>query len=163
MLNFVVSTTKLLLADWQRFLIGGIIVISAIIAIEGILKIAMFDKIKNKTVKKVLLAFTSIVLVFPVTAIYFWLEKIAFTYYFYGVAVLSVLTVLSYWAYENTAFRNLVGFVGKKILLKVKNILDKAFTEDNVNVIQEIDKAYKDLKTETKNKVQSKSSDLKNL
>lgn len=164
MFNFMITATKYVLADWQRFLIGGLIVISAIIAIEGILKAVLFNKVKNKTLKKVLLAFSSIALVFPTSAVYLWLEKIPFDYYWYSVLVLSILTVLSYWLYENTAFRNLFSFVSKKILIKLRDILDKAFSSDTTDLTKEISTAYAELKKDTQKKLsETKNTDLKNL
>ncbi len=109
---------QILLANWQQALTGGIIVSCSIIVLMGVLKMAWLGKIKNKLLRKVILSFVSVALVFPVTAWYFFIDNISFDHYWVGSALTALMTIFTYWLYENTGCRNLIEFIGTKTLGK---------------------------------------------
>ena len=157
MIEFVVKCVQVLFANCEEALTGGIIVTSAVIVIMGVLKKFLFDKVQNKLVRKVLLAFTSVFLSFIGTLIYFLADGINFDYYGIGSALNAVLTIVMYWLYENTLLRNFVQYVGEKaISAALKFILTKNNKEEKL------------LKAEVKSEVKAKAekydyTDLTNL
>jgi hypothetical protein len=155
MIDFIVATTNGIFANWERFLIGGVIVVCAIIVLEGLLKKFLIGKIENKLLRKVILSLTSLVLVFPATAIYFVSDNIPFDYYWFGCIVVAVLTIITYWLYENTALRNAIAFIGNKTIVKFATILYNAVTknEEPKDVRSELYTATQELKKATKKKL----------
>lgn len=130
----LIFVIELILANWQRVLTGGVILTSAIIFLIGVLKKAkVYDKITNKGLRKVVLAFSSIVLVFPAVALYFVADGINFDYYWYGCAGASIATILTYWFYENTQLRSLIDFIGEKTVYKYFGVLVSAFASKKSN------------------------------
>lgn len=164
-MDFIFSTTKMILQNWQNYWLGGILVVFAIVVFEGLLKKYFLDKvIKNKLVRKIILSFLSIALAFPSTAIYLFIEKISFDYYWYGVVTFILLTIITYWVYENTGARNAIHFIGKNTLLKFFTIGYKALIDNTVNVEQEFTNESKKLKKMAKTELSKvKSEDLKKL
>ena len=152
-MEFVINTTKLVLTDWYRFLIGGIIVVCAIIVLEGILKKAFLGKVKNKLLRKVLLAMASLILVFPATALYFVSDKISFDYYWYGCTVVAILTIVGYWLYENTALREAIGFIGNKTVVKFATVLYYAVKHPEKDIREDLYSTNKQLKKVVKDKL----------
>lgn len=106
---------NVLLENWQQALCGGAIVISAVIVIMGMIK-KLFDKVANKYLRKFLLALTSVVLVLPVSAIYFVCAGIDYKYFWGDYALLSCATIVTYWLYENTCLRELIHKIGSLTL-----------------------------------------------
>ena len=107
---------EVFLMNLERAFYGYLIVVSAIIVLMGLLKKAAFNKIGNKTLRKVLLAFTSLALVLPFTALYFLGDDINFKYYWVGCAMNGLALIVTYWFYENTALRNLINQIGSLTL-----------------------------------------------
>lgn len=138
----------ILMANWQRAITGGIIVACAVIFIMGILKKAVLGKIKNKLLRKVVLAFSSLVLTFPATALYFIGDNISFRWYWYACALTCVLTVIVYWLYENTGLRDLIALIGQKTVGKYAAVLVAAWAVANDN-------------NDTKNKLTMTTEELK--
>lgn len=106
---------NVLLENWKQALIGGAIVISAVIVIMGMIK-KLFDKVPNKYLRKFLLALTSVVLVLPVSAIYFVCAGIDYKYFWGDYALLASATIVVYWLYENTCLRELIHKIGSLTL-----------------------------------------------
>lgn len=134
---------KILLANWKRALVGGVIVVSAIIVLMGILKTGVINKIKNKLVRKVVLAFGSIALVLPCTALYFVGDGINFDHYWLGCAMNAVAVILTYWLYENTALRNLIHKIGSVTLGKfvkyiANRIVSNGTSADDKKALQDL-------------------------
>ena len=109
--------------NWQDAVVGGVIIACAIIALVGILKKFLFNKISNKLVRKVVLACTSVVLVLPATALYFVSADVGFNYYWLSCLAIAVLTVIGYWLYEHTGLRNLISYIGNTVVLKYGSTL----------------------------------------
>lgn len=126
-MNYLGTQIIALLANWQQALTGGIILACSIIVLMGILKKLALGKIKNKLLRKVVLSFSSVVLVFPMTALYFISDSISFDYYWVGSALIAVMTVITYWLYENTGCRNLIDLIGNKTLGKWFEAIREAY------------------------------------
>lgn len=116
-----------LFLNWHRALMGGIIVTCSVIFLMGILKKFVFNRVHNKLARKILLSFCSVVLVFPATAIYFVSDNISFTWYWWGCLLCAILTIVTYWLYENTGLRNVIGLVGELTVNKWLKVLYYAF------------------------------------
>lgn len=129
----IITVFNAMISNWQDVLTGGVILTCAIIFLMGILKSAVLGKITNKLVRKIVLAFTSLILVFPSTALYFVTDSINFDYYWYACALVGVATILTYWFYENTGFRNLIHLIGEKTVGKYFAILQAAALSDQSN------------------------------
>lgn len=166
-------TFRILMANLDRAITGGIIVACAIIFIMGILKKAWLGKIKNKLLRKVVLSFASLVLTLPTTAILFIGDNISFRWYWYACALMCALTVFMYWLYENTGLRNAIHWVGRKAVDKYSTVLvaalvavkglDDTNIEDTKNKLTKTTEELKDeVKTELK-KQYKEDPDLKNI
>lgn len=147
-----------------------VIMVSAIIVAIGILKPIVFNKITNKNLRKVVLSFSNVVACFIAAFIYFLAEGWNLKYYFLASVALSVCCIVTYWLYENTCFRNLIGVIGGLALRKALGVIRIAITEDDVNTVRdEIKNATAQLKSTTKTELKKVSStikvdkDLKNL
>lgn len=149
----------LLLANWQKALYGGIIVVSAVIVIMGILKVA-FNKINNKLLRKFLLSFSSVVLVLPVTAIYFAGAGINFDYYWVGYGLCAFATIIVYWLYENTCLRDLIHKIGSLSIAKFTSYAANRIT-GNGNVGNDLS-ALKDVTNELEGEVKGIVADVVN-
>lgn len=131
----VMNILHTLFLNWQEALTGGVIVSCAVIFLMGVLK-KMLDKTalaNHKNVRKTILAFGSLAMTFPVTAIYFFGKGISFNYYWYGCILCCMSTVFTYWAYENTNFRELIHKIGAKTVGKYWSIFYEAYVEHKNN------------------------------
>lgn len=129
------NVIQALLNNWQQAVTGGIIVACAVIFLMGVAK-RFLDKtplVKYPYLRKAVLAFGSLLLTFPMTAIYFLADKISFTYYWYGCALMCVGTIVTYWFYENTALRKVIHLIGEKTVGKYWAIFLAAYTEHKSN------------------------------
>jgi hypothetical protein len=126
----IITVFNAMISNWQDVLMGGVILTCAIIFVMGILKTVVLGKITNKLVRKIVLAFTSLFLVFPSTALYFVSDNINFDYYWYACALVGVATIVTYWFYENTGFRNLIHLIGQKTVGKYVAIIEAAALSD---------------------------------
>lgn len=129
------NVIQALLNNWQQAVTGGIIVCCAVIFIMGCLK-RLLDKtpICNcPYLRKAILGFGSLLMTLPMTALYFVADRISFDYYWYGCALMCVGTIVTYWFYENTAFRKLIHAVGERTVGKYWAILLAAYTEHKSN------------------------------
>lgn len=140
MANFV----NVLLENWQQALVGGAIVISAVIVLMGMIK-GLFDKIPYKLLRKFLLALTSVVLVLPVSAIYFVCAGIDYKYFWGDYALLSVATIVTYWLYENTCLRDLIHKIGSLTLGRFIKFLGSKFMGNSGAVTKEELKDFTDV------------------
>lgn len=102
---------------------AGVAIVSAIIVIIGILKPIVFDRIKQKQLRRLALAGTDIVSSLLSTLIYFSIEGISFTNYWIGSVAVFVLSVILYWIYENTCMRDGIHKVGKYVIVRLIKIL----------------------------------------
>lgn len=169
-MEYVMNILQTLFLNWQQALTGGIIVVCAVIFLMGVLK-RFLDKTplsKYPYLRKAVLAFGSLFMTFPITAIYFVSDKISFDYYWIGCAFTCVGTIVGYWFYENTAMRKVIHAIGAKTVGKYWTIFYEAYMEHKSNK----DTSYKlamttaelseVVKTEIKKQVKE-DNDLKGL
>lgn len=106
---------QFLFANWQDFLLGGFMVACMVVVFMGILKKAkVFSWISNKSLKGTIMAFSSVILVLPFTALMLIGNSYAWQFYWLICLFNSAATVIVYWLYEHTRLRNLVSFIGNK-------------------------------------------------
>ena len=157
--NFFTS----LFTDGQQFIIMGVVMVSAIIVLIGLLKPFTFDKIPFKPLRKVALALTNVGLSFAATAICFWIYSIPFMYYLYGAGCVTLATIITYWLYENTCLRNLIHFIGSHTLGKIIPVFFNN-KNDVKKLKEELKNVGNELAKSTKKTLTDKSdNELKNL
>ena len=122
-----------ILANLQDFFVGGFIVSCVTIAIMGILKKVVFNRITNKLARKCALAFSSVAMVLPVTAFSLIGNEIALQNFWCIYGVNAILTVFTYWLYENTGLRDLIGYTGNTILKKYAEIIYTVIQGDSAD------------------------------
>lgn len=126
MIASVKNFFHLLFTQGQEYLWIGVLMVSAIIVLIGIIKPKTFDKIKNQTIRSIALSLASIAMCFAGTAITFWTKGISFQYFVISAMVVSVFMVLTYWAYAQLGFKKLIHWIGAKALGKFFGILSSA-------------------------------------
>lgn len=133
-LNYFAGLGGYVATDIQKILMGGITVVGVVIFLMGVIKNFSFIKhIKNKTVRKVILSWSSIFLTVCITVISVWLNELRQEHFAFICIVNSIGTILLYWVYENTAFRDLLGFIGKHTIIKI--LTRKPRTEEEAKQI----------------------------
>ena len=159
---------EVLLGNWQDAIVGGTIVTCSVIFLLGILKKLFLGKIRNKLLRKVVLAFSSIAMVFPTTAVYFLSDNISFDWYWWACGGMSILTIVTYWLYENTGLRNLIAFIGEATVSKWAKIIFSAFINkgDNATTKNQLTMTTEQLKDEVRKEIHvtiKEDNDLKGL
>ena len=153
------------LSNWTKYLAYIAIMIGAVIFVIGALKPKVFDKIKNKNVRKCLLFLTSIVLSFAAVAIYFVVEAVPFKYFPLSGAAVACACILAYSGYENFFIRVFIDWIKKtirkSITYKELNKLDGKDREKATGILYQ---AGKEAAKDTEAVVAKKTDDyLKNL
>lgn len=148
--------------------------VSTIIVIIGILKPILFNRIPYKALRKTALALTNVGASFGATAIYFLIEGINWRWYVIGSFITAITTILTYWLYENTHFRDLIHKIGaftidklaylaKIVLAKLVNKTDKSVDAEFKKVTSELKAfAQAEIKSATK-KIVKADKELQNL
>lgn len=154
-------------ANYQDIIVCGLIMVSAIIVAIGLLKPLLFNKIKNKHIRKAALAFANVAACFATVLVYFFFKHTPFDHYFAAAIALSVCSIVTYWLYENTCLRNLIDVLGGIVLKKVLKVSLFALSAEDVNAVKaELQKAGTELKaTATKEikKATAKAKEDKDL
>lgn len=168
MFDYISAFMEALKGNIYENIIYGMIMVSAIIVLIGLLKPLVFDKIKWKPLRKAMIAVADITCCFVATAIAFWSRGASFEYYLISTAVVFVATVVVYWFYENTCFRDLIHKIGSITIKKAISVFTAIVeNKDAKEIKKEIDKVQKELKTIARNElsVATKKVDkeLKNL
>lgn len=161
---------KYFAAHYNDIIVNVVIMVSAVIVAIGFLKPFLFNKIKNKHVRKAALAFSNVAGCFIAAMIYFFARGWNFAHYPLAALALSAVCVMTYWLYENTCLRNLIEVVGGIALRKAISVLGTAVTNDDVNAVKtEYKNAVNQVQAQTKvelkkvvNKAQT-DKDLRNL
>lgn len=134
-MEYLTNIFQALLNNWQQAITGGIIVACAVIFLMGVAK-RFLDKtllVNYPYLRKAVLAFGSLLLTFPMTAIYFVADKISFKYYWIGCGLMCIGVILTYWAYEHTALRKFIHLIGEKTVGKYWAIFLAAYVEHKGN------------------------------
>ena len=149
-------------AHYNDIIVAVVIMVSAIIVAIGLLKPILFNKIANKDLRRTALAGSNVAASFLSAFIYFMTEGWDFKYYCVSAVCLAVCCIVTYWLYENTCLRNLIGVIGTLALRKMFNILSLAATNDDVNAVKaEIKSATEQLKATTKQELKKNSTTVK--
>ena len=114
---------SLLVANWEQLLVEGGIVVGVVVFLMGIFKTMVFNRIPNKSLRKTILSFASVLLVAPVTFVYMTVKSWSSDHFWTMYAINSLATIFSYWCYENTHARELLSLIGKKTVLAFINNL----------------------------------------
>lgn len=89
---------------------------SIVIFVLGCLKPLIKRWVSNSTLCKVIFAWTSVLLNIPATAMSLWIEGIPGDHFWTLAVINTIGTILVYFVYENTALRNGLHWLGKKII-----------------------------------------------
>lgn len=166
MLNNIKNMLFYFGAHHNDIILAVVIMVSAVIVAIGLLKPIVFNKIQNKYIRKAALSFSNVIACFVLALVYFLIEGWHFKYFFIAGSALSIACIVTYWFYENTCLRNLIGVVGTIALRKIASVLKVAITQEDVNAVKaEIQSATAQLKATTKKEVAkiNTDKDLKGL
>lgn len=140
MFSHIETALNFVKGNWENLWLVGVIMVSAITVLIGILKPLLFDKIKCKQLRRTSLAFSNVALCFGGTAIWFLAKSFSYEFYLHTATVVSLVSIVWYWIYENTPLRWAIHKIGsmtlKKIYAMVSNKLDKV---DEIDVEKEIE------------------------
>ena len=162
MLNFAKAMLFYFENHFQDIIPCVVMMVSAIIVAIGLLKPVLFDKITNKNLRKVALAFSNVALCYASALVYFLVEGWNLDYYFVSASALAVCCIITYWLYENTCLRNLIGVVGNIVLRKVASLALVAVNADDINELKtEAIKVKNDLKAQTKSTIKKATNKIK--
>lgn len=139
-----------------------VLMVSGIIVAIGLLKPLLYDKIKNKQIRKVALAFSNVALCFISALVIYVVQDWNLEYYLASAIALSVSCIVTYWLYENTCLRNLIGTIGGIVLKKVANkvLLN---TNDVAEIKEEAKKAVVEFRAQNVKKTTKEDKDLRGL
>lgn len=149
-------------SNWYNYLLAVLIMVSAIIAVMGILKPLVFDKVSLKPLRKALLALTSVAFSFVATAGTFLVESYNFDWYWISSAGVAVCTIVIYWLYENTCLRDLIGKLGNLTIKKVGGVIVNKLADEKTNVNESLKTVNNELKEEAKFVLKSTATTLDN-
>jgi hypothetical protein len=159
MKTWILSSASYFLSDWYNLVIGGLVVVGVIIFLMGMLKSLLINKVKNSLMRKIILSWGSLILTLPATVLSILCNGFAFEHFWCIYAINCVGVILIYWVYENTALRNSLALIGKKVVTKI--FLNLEETKEAVK------SANKDVESLLNNSSKSlskyKDDDLKNL
>ena len=148
--------------NYSDIIVYVVAMVSAIIVAIGLLKPLIFNKIPNKSVRKVALAFSNVALCFIASVILFFAKGWCWDYYLTAAIALSVCCIITYWLYENTCLRNLIETVGTIVLRKVAGVAILAVTTDDVKRVKTaVETAAKEVKASTKNELTKTANQIK--
>ena len=140
----------------------GVTMVSAIIVAIGLLKPLIFDKIPNKHVRKVALALTNVAACWATVLVYFVVCGYGFDYYVLASTALSVSCIITYWLYENTCLRNLIGLIGGMVLKKLLGFFSFAASDNDKEAIKaELIKTGEEIKAHTSATVKKTTDKIK--
>lgn len=162
MLANIETVLSLFGAHYQDIIVCGLIMVSAIIVAIGILKPILFNKIANKYIRKAALALSNVVACFATVLVYFLINGYGLKYYTEAATALTVTCIVTYWFYENTCLRNLIGTIGSLALRKVLKLSLFAVTNDDIKLVkEELIKTGTELKTTTQLELKKVSASKK--
>ena len=150
----------------DEFTTAVIIMVSAVIVLMGILKSILFNRIKNKSVRCVVLSFSSLALMFATLAVFFVINGFDFKWYLLSGTVVSCIMIVTYWLYENTKLRDAIHKIGSFVITKLFNkIVTKVndVAEGTELLGNAIDDLLKNGKTKTSETNEKSKDDLKKL
>lgn len=169
LLNYVMFCVNLF---WRELAVAGAVMVSLVIGVLGLAKPLLKRIIKNEELQKSAIAFSSIMLSFVATAVYFLIRPINWDLYWIASLITSGACILTYWVYEyvpylRTGVHKLLHFIINKTAYILNMIVDGKSPEEVKNEIQ---KAKQELKETAKSelkltakKTTRKDKELENL
>ena len=144
-------------------IVSVVIMVSAIIVAIGFLKPILFDRIKNKELRKVALAVSNVAASFISAFGYFVKEGWDFKYYVLASLALTVACIITYYVYETIpGMRKLIGGLGAAAIGKVFNVALLAATTNDDNVVKaEFQNATVELKDTTRQELKKSVTKVK--
>jgi hypothetical protein len=161
----MLEMVNLFCQNYKVLLTAGVIMVSALIVLIGVLKPILFNKITCKPLRGFLLSFTNIALGFGFVAGAFWLKEISFDYYWFTATAFCVFSVFVYWCYENltqarAGIHKLGSFVWKKIGIYIQHKVNKIVQGLNdVNDLNEVVESLLATPKKSTKKVDTKKKD----
>lgn len=142
-----------------------IIMVSAVIVLMEILKERVFNRIKNKNLRRFALSFSSIAIMYATVAGYFIVNTIDFKYFAICGSLVCVAMIVIYWFYkEFLQVRDGIFAIGSFVIRK---FFKKGVTKVNevASGMEMLGSAIDDIlkSTAKKSEENSKKQDLKNL
>ena len=160
-LNIMLSFFR---ANYNDILVNVVVMVSLIITIIGLAKPIIFNRIKNKELRKATLALTNVVACFISAFIYFIRRDWNFDYYVLASVALSMASIFTYYLYETIPYvRTIIGGIGQNALSRILNVSLLAVATDDANAVNT---ELKNAKVETKlelTKVATKIKEDKDL
>ena len=151
MLETIANVLQIFWEHYQDIIVCGLIMVSAIIVAIGFLKPFVFNKIKNKNLRKATLAFTNVGACFATVFVYFLVKGFPLENYWVTATALAITSILVYWFYENTCLRNLIELIGNLVLRRVLKASLFALTTEDINAVkEELKNTSEELKAFTK-------------
>lgn len=149
-------------ANYNDVLVQGLIMVSAIIVGIGLLKPLVFNKIKNKNIRKVVLALSNVAACFLAMLVTFIIQGWSFEYYLAAAIALTLSCIITYWFYENTCLRNLIDTIGSLAISKVLSVSATAIKKGDVEGVKaELKKTGDELKNITKQELKKTTTNIK--
>ena len=106
----------------EGFITAVIIMVSTVIVFMGILKGAIFDRIPNKAVRRIVVFLTSIGVMFGATAILFVVNPISWDFYLPFAVTNNLAMIIVYCIYEVTSAKDGVHNLNAKLKNGIKKI-----------------------------------------
>ena len=110
---------EFILSDWRSILVGGAVIVGVVMFLVGCFKVSIGNRIKNKALRKTILSFLSLVLVFPITAAYILYNGWSWEYYWWMSGLFAVATIVIYHFYEGYHVREGLMWIGKNTVGKI--------------------------------------------
>lgn len=119
-LSYFAGLGGYVVADSHKILTGGVTVVGVVIFLMGLLKnVGIIKNMKNKILKRVLLSWTSILLVTAFTVLSVWLNELRQEHFWVICVMNSISTIVLYWLCEGTALKDGIAFIGKHTVAKI--------------------------------------------
>ena len=165
MLDNIKSGIAVFLGAPEDIILWGIIAVSVIIFLLGIVKHYGFNKIKNDEVRGTVTAFSSIIACFVAVLLRFLINGYTFEHYLLASVCLSFSCIVVYFLYEFTRLRKFIHVVGKFALKKIFKTALSA--EDLESLKVELKGAGNEIKAYTKKELKKATAkedkDLRSL
>lgn len=154
--------------SWYDLLLLGVIVVSAITIFIGLLKLAVFNRMECRPLRRACLAFSNVALCFLSVAILFIVKNLSFGLYWYSAIAMSVFSIVWYWVYENTCLRDLIGVIGTFTVKKLFGVSAKAIVEEDTEAFKkDLLAAAEEIKSKAKAEIKTAATkvdkELQNL
>ena len=150
-------------ANHYDIIVAVTIMVSVIIVVIGFCKALWFDRIRNKEIRRVVLALTNVAACYVSALGYFLREGWDFKYYPIAGFALTLASIFTYYVYETVPkLRPFISGIGKAALGKVFHIgLVAATTEDPNTVKAAVATASAELKSYTKTEIKNATKKVK--